>query len=484
MKNALKRHPYLFLFIAVITLLEILPCGTFGLLNAATYQPLHNFHLVIPAINRIFAPFIGIPVYLSTDHYIKQESIGLASWGLVLVVLFAVIKKRSAKLPVYIVGYLIGFSLFVVYLLFTPFPLLKIDAGKNYCLVDPHSHTFYSHDGLVTPLQNLTWHARQGFSAWFVTEHYNIQGGIAEQDLAMTTPYTSMIGEEVRVKNDPHYFLALGITRSVAGWCPDCPSTVRELAAKVHRQGGALVLALWWLHGPVALEHYRNDGVDAFEIANAGHKQDLTPQIRAQAERFSLRSGAPLVASSDWHGWGNYASTWTAFYIPDYATYSLPRLQSTIVSMLRSRQNTRIIPIVYDYPHQYWGTARFLFAPFFDFYYYFSTLGFAEYVSWVVWTLLLWSAYAVYRKVHEVFFRGKPVLLPFVCFTGAGLLSLFDGVRMLTRFTFIPVENTLLLTVISIVVFYSLGVLLTIILWLYFGTLRKDAETKDRSSRP
>ncbi len=473
MKAILKRHPFLFLFLAAITLLELLPAGTFGLLNAATYAPLHNFRLVVPKIDRIFAPFIGIPVYLSTNHYIRQESIALFSWGLLFVVMFAVLKRRFAKLPVYIIGYMIGFSLFVVYVLFTPFPLLSVAPAKNYCLVDPHSHTFYSHDGLVSPGQNMAWHEQQGFSAWFVTEHYNIQGGIAEQDLAMMTPFKSMIGEEVRVKNDPHYFLALGITGSVAGWCPDCPSTVRGLAQRVHSRGGALVLALWWLHGPVDLDHYLKDGVDAFEIANAGHKQLLTRQIRAQAEQFSQEHGTPLLASSDWHGWGNFASTWTAFYIPGYEDYSLPRLQSTIVSMLRDKQGSRIIPIVYDYPRQYWGAARFIFAPLFDFYYYFSTLSFAAYVSWVLWTLVLWSAYAVYRKVHELFFKGKPVLLPFICFVSAGLMSLFYAVRMLTRFTFIPVENTLLLTVISIVLFYSFGVLLLVVLWFYFSTVRK-----------
>ncbi len=474
-KKFIRAHPFLVLFIVTITVLEILPVGTYGLLNAATYMPLNNFTLVIPKMNHVFSPFIGIPIYLSTDHYLKQESIALFVWGLFFVLAFVFIKRRYSKLFVYVIGYIFAFSLFIGYILFTPFPLLRIAPDRNYCIVDPHSHTFYSHDGLVSPIQNLNWHAKQGFDAWFVTEHYNIKGGIAEQDLSMTTPYKSMIGEEIRVKDDPHYFLALGITSSVAGWCPKCPSTVKDLADAVHKQGGALVLALWWLDGKIDFNHYVHDGVDAFEIANAGHKQYLISGVRTMTYKFSQKYHIPLLASSDWHGWGNYAYTWTAFYIPGYAEYNLPQLQHIIISMLRSKQNKSIIPIIYDYPHQYWGTARFIFAPFFDFYYYFSTLPFVDYMSWIVWTILLWTLYTIYRKVHKMFFYDKPSLLPYVGFIVADLMLLYYAVRMIVRFTFIPVANTLLLTVIQILLFYSIGVLILVIIWLYISELRKKA---------
>ncbi len=474
-RKIIKTHPFLAFFIVTITVLEILPVGTYGLINAATDMPIHNFKLLMPAMNQVFAPFIGIPIYLSTNHYLKQESIALFTWGLLFVLFFVFIKNRYSKLLVYIIGYVFAFSLFIVYILFTPFPLLRIAPNRNYCIVDPHSHTFYSHDGLVNPLQNLDWHAKQGFDAWFVTEHYNIKGGIAEQDLSMTTPYKSMIGEEIRARDDPHYFLALGITSSVAGWCPDCPATVKNLADAVHKQGGALVLALWWLDGKIDLHHYIHDGVDAFEIANAGHKQYLTSGIRTMAYQVSQKYHIPLLASSDWHGWGDYAYTWTAFHIPGFTEYNLPQLQHIIISMLHNKQNNSIIPIIYDYPHQYWGRTRFIFAPVFDFYYYFSTLSLADYLSWVVWTFLLWALYTIYRKAHKLFFYDKPALLPYVCFIGAGLVSLYYAVRMIARFTFIPVENTLLLTVIQVLLFYSIGVLIIVILWLYISESRKKA---------
>jgi hypothetical protein len=472
LKKFIKAHPYFSVFIIAITLLEMLPVGTYGLINAATSMPLRNFRLVIPAMNQMFAPFIGIPIYLSTNHYLKQESIALFTWGLLFVVLFVVVKKRYSKLFIFITGYIFAFSLFTVYILFTPFPLLRVIPDRNYCLVDPHSHTFYSHDGLVSPAQNLTWHEKQGFYAWFVTEHYNIKGSIAEQDLSMTTPYKSMIGEEVRVDNDPHFFLVLGITSPVSS--RDITS-VTSLSNAVHKQGGALVLALWWLDGKIDLHHYVKDGVDAFEIANAGHKQNLTSGTRAMAYRVSQQYRVPLLASSDWHGWGNYAYTWTAFRIPGFTAYSLPQLQHIIISMLRNKDNTGVIPVIYDYPHQYWGTLRFIFAPFFDFYYYFSTLPSAGYLSWLVWTFLLWASYSMYRGVHKRFFYNKPALLPYACFIGAGLMSLYYAVRMITMFTFIPVENTLLLTVIYIVLFYSFGELILVILWLYFSAVRRSA---------
>lgn len=468
LRRFIKTHPYFFVFIFVITVLQILPTGIYRLLNAATYKPVEGFKLSIPVINHILEPFIGIPIYLSTNHYIKQEAIGLFVWGLVFVLLFGILKKKYAQLFTYAIGYVMVFSLFVVYLLFTPFPLLKVIPPNGYCLVDPHSHTFYSHDGIVTPQQNMRWHEQQGFSAWFITEHYNINGGVIEQNLSMYTGVKSMIGEEIKANDDPHYFLALGITSSVAGWCPACPPTVRVLAEAVHKQGGALILALWWLDGNVNLEHYIHDGVDAIEIANAGHKQELTSQIRYIAYQFSKTNNIPLLASSDWHGWGHYAYTWTAFYIPGFKNYSLPQLQHAIVYMLRDKQASKIIPIVYDYPHQYWGMVRFVFAPFFDFYYYFSTLSLLGYICWLIWAFIFLSLFVGYKKIHNQFFYDKPMLFPYAGIIIPALLSLYYAIDKIKSFTFIPVENTLLLTVIYVLLFYSIGILMIIILWLYY----------------
>lgn len=465
----ISNHKYFVGFLIILTMLELLPVGTYTLLNAATYKPLMDFKLATPALNYILEPFIGIPVYLSTTHYIKPASISIFSWGLLMVLVYGIIKRRYKKLPVYVLAYIAGFSIFIVYILFTPFPLLKaIPRDKSFCLIDPHSHTFYSHDGLVTLKQSIRYHKKQGFTGWFITEHYNILGGIAEENITKLDTHKSMIGEEVRVDHDPHFFLALGISSTVTA--KDI-TTVTALARSVHKQGGALVLALWWLRGPVNLIHYINDGVDAFEIANAGHKQHLTASIREYAYNISQKYHIPLIASSDWHGWGNYAYTWTAFKIPGAKDYTSYQLQNIIISMIRNRNNKDIIPIIYDYPHQYWGVMRFIFEPFFDFYYYFSTLPFKGYISWLIWSFLFMIIYSVYQLYRESYYY-KPAIMPYVLFIAGSLMSLFYAVHKISSITFIPVENTLLLTVIRVLLFYSIG-MLTIMTLLLALTIKK-----------
>ncbi|MCL5278128.1 MAG: hypothetical protein M1517_10215 [Deltaproteobacteria bacterium] len=467
----LKDHPFISLFILSVTLLEMVPAGTYTLLNAATYAPATGFRLVTPRVIHIFEPFLGIPIYLSTTHSIKAESISLFVWGVVFVSLYSVAKKRIRKIPAYLSAYLLCFSLFVFSILFARLPLLKaVPRDSAYCLIDPHSHTYYSHDGLATPSQNILYHVDQGFTGWYVTDHYNIRGAINEQDLAMASGRRSMIGEEVRVSDDPHFFLALGITSPVS---PMDITSVSALTGAVHRQGGAVVLALWWLHGKTDLGHYIEDGVDAFEIANSGHKQRLDASVRRAAYGVSQRYHIPLLASSDWHGWGNYAYTWTAFDIPGASTYSAPRLNDAVVSMLRDRRSGGIIPIVYDYPHQYWGTLRFVFGPFFDFYYYFSTLPFQGYVSWIAWSLVLWSLSTAYGFIHRQFFSNRPMLLGHMFLIGASLAALYHAIGAIRGLAFVPVENTLLLTVMYVVLFYSSGMLFISVLWLYIGHGRK-----------
>ena len=238
----IKNHPFISVFVTLITILQILPVGTYTLLNAITYKPVDNFRLITPVLRFILEPFIGIPIYLSTNHYIRETVIAMFLWGMLIIIFYSIFKKRYSRLFIYTIIYIVGFSLFIIYVTFTPFPLLKAECSgldNNFCLIDTHSHTFYSHDGLVTPVQNSEWHKKQGFTGWFIADHWNIQNSIAEQAITTTNYYHSMVGEEIRVGNDRSSFLALGISNPIT---PGDTTTVKALAQIVHNQGGALML--------------------------------------------------------------------------------------------------------------------------------------------------------------------------------------------------------------------------------------------------
>ena len=464
----IKNHPFISIFATLITILQILPVGTYKLLNAATYEPVNNFKLITPVLKFILEPFIGIPIYLSTNHYIRETVIAMFLWGMFIIISYSIFKKRYSRLFIYTIIYIVGFSLFIIYVTFTPFPLLKaVSLDNNFCLIDTHSHTFYSHDGLVTPVQNSEWHKKQGFTGWFVADHYNIQNSMAEQSITTTNYYHSMVGEEIRAGNDRSSFLALGISNPLTS---GDTTTVRTLAQAVHKQGGALVLEP--LKGTTDILHDINDGIDAIEIANAGQKENIPASFRNEVYQVAYKQfHIPLLSSSNWHGWGNYAYTWTAFRIPGAKDYSSHELQHIVISMIRNKQSDDIIPIIYDYPYQYYGSVRFIFAPLFDFYYYFSTLPFQGYISWILWILLFLVLSIVVRHYRNIF-TYKPVFLIYGVLILGGLMGFYYAIRMTIRSSFIPAVNTLLLKVIHILLLYSISILVITTL-LIILTIRK-----------
>ena len=82
--------------------------------------------------------------------------------------------------------------------------------------------------------------------------------------------------------------------------------------------------------------------------------------------------------------------------------------------------------------------------------------------------MIIYSVYQLYRESYYY----KPAIMPYALFIAGSLMSLFYAVHKISSITFIPVENTLLLTVIRVLLFYSIGMLAIMTLLLAL-TMRK-----------
>lgn len=263
-----------------------------------------------------------------------------------------------------------------------------------------------------------------------------------------------MIGAEIMADDYHCAFLIIGISNPVLS---EDTTTTKTLAQAVHKQGGAIFLGP--SDRPIDIRHVINDGVDAIEIANAGHKENIPASFRNEVYKVAYQQfHIPLLSSSDWHGWGNYAYTWTAFRIPGAKDYPWYELQHIIVSMLRNKQNTDIIPIIYDYPDQYYGNIRIIFEPLFDFYYYFSTLPFQGYLSWLIW-IFLFLLLSIVSRYYRNAGTYKSVFFTYGFLLAGGLMSFYYAVSIMMRNSFIPKGNTVLMTVIYGLLFYSIIIL-------------------------
>ena len=188
----IKRHRGLILFIILLAVLYLLPLSPLKPINALTNLPSPGYRIHISPWGYILAPFKGISLYFSLASDIKSQLISWLSWLLFLYILIRVIKFKQAKEKVTyavesfsgILKIIFSFLLLLICVLFIPLPPQSLETkNSNEVLVDVHSHTTYSHDGLVTPGENIDYHLGHGFKAWFVTDHEGIKGAVETEEI-------------------------------------------------------------------------------------------------------------------------------------------------------------------------------------------------------------------------------------------------------------------------------------------------------------
>jgi hypothetical protein len=136
-----------------------------------------------------------------------------------------------------------------------------------------HVHTDRS-TGLLTPEDVVTWHAIRGFRVLCVTDGDTIRGAeeakaFAERDLPpLVPPLLVIVGEECHGR--PHVAL-VNVAREYDLHVPvgETIDRIREVAAAVHADGGALFVAHPWSNMPreIALGQVLKE-VDGLEIVN------------------------------------------------------------------------------------------------------------------------------------------------------------------------------------------------------------------------
>jgi hypothetical protein len=128
-------------------------------------------------------------------------------------------------------------------------------------------------------------------------------------------------------------------------------------------------------------------GVDGFEIANRGHPE-LDPAMRA-ALRSANNAGLPLIASSDFHGWGTIMDTWTVIRRKDNRTSP----EAAVLSALREHRPEDIIPVS-AHPMGAMSFGSAIVAPFYTAVQYGRNLTLPGLISWWSWvaiiTLISW----------------------------------------------------------------------------------------------
>ncbi len=377
---------------AVIALIPLLFHYPIQFIDAVSNKPLSECGVAISAWRVIFEPFVGLLLFFNRALYALDEFPMTLIWALIIFTAYTLIKlfsiEKSAKgkyalsqlanLPL-LLG--LWFTVFVI-MLFVPLPNNTIvNNSADKILVTTHCHSEYSHDGLISQQGLWQWHKRNGFDAFFITDHNNHNKTLdfvnAQRRGAFPAEPLVMCGEEFSGSN---HLSLLGLKGkfSTKGF-PD--STAVDSA---HAEGGAVIVNHWFDGEKKSLPYFRDLGVDGFEIANTATDRSYDRRIYEKIKNFCRTNNLIMNGGLDFHGYGNVCSLWNAFEISGWHKLDFVRKEAAILNILRQREQSKLTVILYkDRP--YYDKGNFFFSPFTTLINYFRTLNIFQVLSWLLW---------------------------------------------------------------------------------------------------
>lgn len=466
----------LVLGIAIVLIPLIFPLPI-EIIDALSLKPVPEFAIHIHFWRIVFEPFLGPLLYFNRSMYPLQEVPIAMLWVLGPYALFNLIgifkftlkRDRKKSLGVFL-GSLplwagIGFSIFVL-LLFIPLPNNTIvNNSKDQILVTTHAHTEYSHDGLTSQENMWKWHKRNGFDAFFITDHANFNKTLEFSQRQRRGEFPMdpfvMVGQEHSGSN---HMSLLGLNGEFV--TKDKPDSL--IVDLVHKNGGVVIINHWFSGKGQEKQFYKDLGADGFEIENVGKELYYDRNVFEEVKSFCERNGLIMVGGLDYHGYGRACAIWNAFTIPNWHGMDPDTKESTILTILKDRDQDKLKVLMYkDRP--YYSENDLLFSPFTTIVNYFRTLNGYQVASWLVWISLFQLLWIYKRK----WFLSREKRLVVISLAGALFLVILGGfyfirAQAIKGYSKVFSEySSLLLTIGSIFLIYCMFIV-------YLRFFRKD----------
>ena len=400
MEKANKRLMYFGgIIIAVILVISIFFHYPIHVVESLTQETLSDYDFHIPILKILLEPFIGVILFFNRSVYALEEQQFLFYWVLIIFSVYTflklfVVKDRQAKkgfmlnqlanLPI-TVG--LWFTLFVIMIFMSSYLPSNtiINNSPNTILVSTHSHSQESHDGLIRNNALWKWHKRNGFDAFFLTNHATHNGTIdfinSQRNGKFPIEPLIICGQEYSASN---HFSLLGLKRKfdTHGYAD---STVID---SVHANGGALIVNHWFDGEHMSLEYYKNLGVDGFEIENSGTVTSYDREQYQRIKNFCESNNLIMISGLDFHGYGNVCTMWNAIEIPGWHDLIPTSKEEAILNVIKSRDQNKLKVLIYkDRP--FYTSDHLFWSPFFTLFNYFRTLNFWQVLSWAIWISII-----------------------------------------------------------------------------------------------
>ncbi|MCM8760423.1 MAG: phosphatase PAP2 family protein, partial [Candidatus Omnitrophica bacterium] len=396
-REEIKNALYIILFLSLLFLSSPYHKSP---LYLDTQEIAEDVKVIKPFAVKIFPLFTDLPLHFINIPYPKGQLLSWFIWLSGIWTVFIMMRKvkMGIKIQKAIRGIFLIFlflSLVIIYGIFLPIQIYKL-VPKNYdaVLLDLHSHTIYSHDGIVPPWYNLQWHKNYGFLCWAITDHKN--GGVApilQEDIIKRNnlPVAVIPAQEICFKGI--YLNLLGIENDVN---PKEFNNLKNLVDTVHSYGGVVIVPHIWAKNKrrISLEEIADAGVDGFEIVGIS-SVPLTHKKQREIIELCRRKGLVMVGGTNWHGWNNLCNVWTLFKVDNWTNLTLEERRDIVVEAIKKKQRDRFRVIIYQYGYT---PKNIIYTPFISVYSYISSLDRIQRLFLIFWVVVV---YLFCRHIKE-----------------------------------------------------------------------------------
>jgi hypothetical protein len=396
MKFKIRKYFVAILIVVIAVLAFVFPYQIY-IQDAITLENAQEFGIQISNWRIVFEPILGLLTFFNRSIYALEELNVLLYWIVGHYLLITIIRlfssKRNFNKKKFVMGQLLNlplivgiwFSFFVI-IVFLELPNNTItNNSENAVLVSTHSHSEFSHDGLISQKGLWEWHKRNNFDAFFITDHGNHAKTyeLAEKQLKSEFPKKPLImtGEEYSGTNHmsllgiKNYFITKGLNDA-------------EVIDTTHFYNGVVLINHWFSDKNNSLEYYKNLNVEGFEIENTGKELYYDRSLYQEIKNFCVANNLIMVGGLDFHGYGRSCSTWNAFEIPDWEQLNSEEKEAKIIKIIRNREQDKLKVLMYKDRPYYSGTYLAI-SPLRTLFNYFRTLNILQVISWAFWLLIV-----------------------------------------------------------------------------------------------
>jgi len=398
--NKIITYSGLIVLIIVIGILSMLFHQSIQIIDALSSEPVHGFGIHISFWRIIFEPFAGpLLFYLRADQPLLEFAI-LFLWIIVFSLMFTLLRlflpgKKAQENPnahglllwlkslLLIVATWLGLLWLIIYL---PLPANTIvNHNEQTILINTHSHTEFSHDGIISTKRLQLWHKKNGFDAFFLTDHnhhkHTMEAVRAQDQGRFPEEPLMIVGEEFSGSN---HMTLLGLKRNfITRGLSD-----QQVIDSTHEDQGVVIVAHWFDGERESIPFFLDMGVDGFEIANQGSGLKYEERIFSAITEACTSKGLIMTGVVDYHGYGSSCFAWTALEIPGWHQMDPEQKRESIMQVLRGRDMSRIRVLLY-HDRNVFDRSRVLLSPLYSFVGYFRTLNILQLLSWILWLILL-----------------------------------------------------------------------------------------------